>query len=105
MLIDGTVDITIDVEGNEVRLEEVPYSGSVESDPGCRTLSNGDPGYPSSSETHMDADWSQRDAVESVEEAILAQGGNVPVDLKKAGARLLRAIGDAVCDEIYEKGL
>lgn len=95
-MIQGTVDLTIEVCDHELRLTEVPYTAEIERDAGCRTYRNGDPGHPPTISADVTLDWSREEAVESVEALFGERGRTVPEWVR----RQAKAIQDAITEEL-----
>ncbi len=87
----STVDVVIEVGYVEVLLREVPYTVDYsECNPGRRTLTNGDPGYPSSGGAGVIISWSPREAADIVREEIREQYYGLSVDLPFALLGIIR---------------
>jgi hypothetical protein len=92
----GIVDITIKVGRCRVTLMDVPYYRNEGYDPGCRTLTNGDPGYPPSDSYLVTVEWSAKEAVDAVVESLQDDGRHVPLGIERRAWRILDAIQEEV---------
>lgn len=62
----GTKSLTLEHNGIQIELEDVPFTGTYEHDPGIHTHPNGDPGDPPTTDWEVWTDWTEREVLTAI---------------------------------------